>query len=167
MINLDILFTLDEHNYTDDMPLIERFAARAIIIDSSGRIAMQQDRNGEYKLPGGGLEGDESPTEALCREVLEETGMTVIPESIRELGVIIERRRDVYDPAMRYEAYSYCYLCSCAEGLAPTQLTDNEQYHGYRLVWAEYDEIIRENMSHPWSGRDTRLLTLLRRQGII
>lgn len=38
---MEILYTFDKHNYTDDMPVFERFAVRGIII-RDGRIAMRR-----------------------------------------------------------------------------------------------------------------------------
>lgn len=51
-----------------------RLAARGIVIGKDGKIAIFNKSNkNEYKLPGGGLEGEEKPEEAFKREVLEET----------------------------------------------------------------------------------------------
>ena len=48
----------------------------------NGKIALILKARGGYKgkldLPGGGIEHDETPTEALSREVMEEAGLSVI-----------------------------------------------------------------------------------------
>lgn len=41
-----------------------------------------------YKFPGGGIEPGECHEEALVRETLEETGLAVLPESIRAYGYV-------------------------------------------------------------------------------
>ena len=46
-------------------------------MDSGGRILLVREDNGVWELPGGGLEHGEDPRQALAREFLEETGMTV------------------------------------------------------------------------------------------
>ena len=50
----------------------------------------QCSQEGEYKIPGGGQEPGENYEQTLIREVKEETGLYVRPESICELGEIIE-----------------------------------------------------------------------------
>lgn len=55
------------------MPVV---VVSAAIFDDQGRIlCVEQNYGGHHwALPGGGMEGGESPAEALQREVLEETG---------------------------------------------------------------------------------------------
>jgi 8-oxo-dGTP pyrophosphatase MutT (NUDIX family) len=49
-----------------------------VIVDDQGRALLIQRRdNGHWEPPGGVLEADESIPEALYREVLEETGLTI------------------------------------------------------------------------------------------
>ena len=49
-----------------------RRGARGIVVRDDGKIAVFNKANkNEYKLPGGGLEGNETPEEAFKREVLE------------------------------------------------------------------------------------------------
>ena len=49
----------------------------ALIRDSSGAILLQQKSDGSWSLPAGAIEPGESPSEALTREVFEETGFVV------------------------------------------------------------------------------------------
>ena len=59
-------------------PLIAA-GARAIIRDASGAILMQRRGDfGIWGLPAGAMEIGESVYQTLCREVLEETGLTVV-----------------------------------------------------------------------------------------
>lgn len=58
----------------------------AVIVDDAGRVLLQQRTdNGRWGLPGGAIEFGESIVEALHREVMEETGLTV--EIGRLIGV--------------------------------------------------------------------------------
>ena len=78
---MQTIMILDEKNYTENMPVFERFVVRALI-EKDGLFAMQQGKNGEYKIPGGGMDAGESIVQALAREVQEETGLVIIPESM-------------------------------------------------------------------------------------
>lgn len=158
------LFTLDLENYTDDMPLVERYAVRALI-QRDGFWAMQRSNSGEYKIPGGGVENGESYQEALLREVREETGLFVVPDSIREIGEVLEIREDTFQKGTKYIAHSFYYFCEVTEEIAQTSMTENEMEKGYRLEWADIDHIIAKNQEiqkEAWTVRDTQFLKWLR-----
>lgn len=55
---------------------LARTAAYAILL-RDGRMAVMR-RNGKLDLPGGGIEGDETPEEAVVRECREEAGFEVV-----------------------------------------------------------------------------------------
>ncbi len=58
----------------------------AVIQDDEGRLLLQEKSSGEgWSLPAGGIEPGETPQQAIAREVLEETGLTV--RSLDLLGV--------------------------------------------------------------------------------
>lgn len=161
-----ILLTLDSHNYTEDMPVFEKFSTRAVII-RDGKIAVQQGAAGDYKLLGGGVEDGESLHEALIREVREESGLVVIPESIREIGQITERRRDIFKPDEIYVCHSCFYFCDAETQQVSTNLTQSEIERGYRLVWVTPEEFIAGNEpfceSQPWSYRDSEFVKIMPR----
>ena len=60
---------------------------------------------------GGKFEPGESPDECLIREVKEETGLYVRPESICELGEIIELHRDIFEPDKKFICHSLFFYC--------------------------------------------------------
>ena len=84
----------------------------AVIRDRGHRILLQEKRNGEgWSLPAGAIEPGESPEEAICREVLEETGYTVDPTKI--LGVFGgEHFRYMYPNGDQVEYVVVLYLCT-------------------------------------------------------
>ena len=96
-----------------------RSTCKAIVLND-GKILLNKchdEHYGEYySLPGGGQETDEFLTEAIVREVLEETGYTVVPERFVGLGEEI-----CMDPGMRNAYPSYIhkmyhiYLCHLAD----------------------------------------------------
>lgn len=93
---MQILLTLDKKDYEEGMPVFEKYSTRGVII-RDGKIATQHGSAGDYKILGGGVEPGEKLEDALIREVGEESGLIVIPESIRPIGEIVERRRDLFE----------------------------------------------------------------------
>lgn len=61
-------------------------ASRGIVQFPDGDILIfAKERIGQYKLPGGGKEHDETPEQTFVREVYEETGYNV--KNIRKIGI--------------------------------------------------------------------------------
>lgn len=117
----------------------ERFAARAIMIDDSSRIALMHVTNKNYyKLPGGGVDPGESLEEALLRELKEEAGAHSV-EVLSEIGQIVEYREE-----WKRRRIHYCFLVKLIGNLSAPQQTDKEIDHGYEIVWANsIDEVKR------------------------
>ena len=162
------ILVMDEKNYTEDMPVFERVGVRAII-KRDGLLAMQQSATGEYKIPGGGMDPGETIEEALAREVREETGLVVIPESMKELGEILEVRRDIFDENTKYIAHSLHFSCEVEEDLVDTAMTESEQQRGFHLAWADIDTIIKTNealMTEKLQFRDVEFLKWLKAQNM-
>ena len=66
---MNIVAVFDSKNYEDTVSVYEKYTVRGII-RRNGKFAMQCSKEGEYKIPGGGVEQGESYTQALIREVL-------------------------------------------------------------------------------------------------
>lgn len=155
-----LLFELDEKNYSEDMPLLEKYAVRAII-RKGDKFAMQLGSDGEYKIPGGMMEPGESHPEALYREVMEETGLVLDLATQKEIGEVCERRRDMKCDTQVYVCHSLYYLCDITDKTVEPQRTESEILKGYQLSWATLEEILAANHSRqldPWVKRDTLFL---------
>ena len=166
---MELLFTLDSKNYTDDLSVIERFAVRGLIC-KNGLWAMQKSNTGEYKIPGGKIEEGESWHKALHREVLEETGLHVFENSIQEIGEVLEIRRDNFNDKQKYISHSYYYFCEVDDIISDTAMTENEIYHGYQLAWAKLEDIIETNKklcTGNWQNRDLLLMLWLKEHHFI
>jgi len=61
----------------EDLPCTYRVSVKAIVKDQHGSVLLLQEADGQWDLPGGGLEHGENPSDAVAREVAEETGYTV------------------------------------------------------------------------------------------
>ena len=80
------LFEIDLKDYKEKDEIFRRPSARAIILQEDKIALVYSKKEKYYKFPGGGIHDDEDKIEALIREVREEVGMLVIPESIQEFG---------------------------------------------------------------------------------
>ncbi len=135
---------LDSKNYDPDEPRILRKAVRAVIV-KNGRVALVKSlKEGFYKFPGGGIEEGESHIDALCRETLEELGLSVKKDTVKELGRIYEIRRSVGFDGV-FEQENFYYTADVNETVCPQSLTPKEKELGYTLCWAEPKEAFAVN----------------------
>jgi ADP-ribose pyrophosphatase YjhB (NUDIX family) len=135
--------TLDETSIDAQLPTSGRDgyslreAARAVVMDDNNAIALLHvTRDHYYKLPGGGIEGDEDAGEALERELLEEIGTTA--EIVANLGTVQE-----YRYYWNMNQVSYCYLAKQYGKKGTPNYTEEELNEGFEIVWAKnIDEAI-------------------------
>ena len=82
-----------------------RKAARAVIVEHDKILLSHEVKVGQWMIPGGGMEGDETPEECCVREAAEETGLLVKPKSC--FLVINEFYED-------WKFESYYFVCEVA-----------------------------------------------------
>jgi 8-oxo-dGTP diphosphatase len=130
-----------------------REAARAIVVDDDGLIALLHvTRDNYYKLPGGGLEDDEDKIVALDRECQEEIGCDI--EVLQEIGFTTEYWKEDFEKQI-----SYCYLAKLVGEKGTPQLTESEMERGFETVWVPYVEVMRllkETIPTQWEGEYIR-----------
>lgn len=115
----------------------ERRAARALVFDKDGKVALLHATNkGYHKLPGGGIEEGEDIIEALERECLEEIGCHI--SNPKELGVIEEYRN-----GFKMHQTSYCYIADLAGEKGQNHLEEDEAADGFEPEWMALDEAIK------------------------
>ena len=135
------LLTLDMKDYSENDPIRNRHSVRGIII-RNGRIAMAHVlKYGFYKFPGGGSEGCETKIETLVREVREESGLVVKPETAVPYGMVERTQK-----SRRGELYNqdnFYYLCEAEDEIASQKLTESESESGYTLEFVDPKEAIR------------------------
>jgi 8-oxo-dGTP pyrophosphatase MutT (NUDIX family) len=98
-----------------------RPAVSAVIFDRRGRLLLQQRSDGgQWGLPGGSVEIGESVREAVVREVLEETGLTVAAR--RLVGVYSSPSLQLvrYPDGNVWHYVSMCFECSVRSGALQT-----------------------------------------------
>ena len=116
--------------------MVVRKAARALVYDDEGNIALLHvTKHGYYKLPGGGLEGDEKVLEALKRECLEEIGCTIEVDS--EVGEIVE-----YRTKFNVKQHSFCYRAHVIGTKGKPAFTEKELSWGFAIVWVTVEDAI-------------------------
>lgn len=163
---MQTILLLDEKNYDETLPEIRRTAVRGIIFRQD-QLLLVRSSFGEVKLPGGGQEQGEDDAATLIREVLEETGFQVQPDSIRPFGQVVEKRLSRHEPMIWHQINRY-YFCRIAGVQQACQYSENEQRYGMRQVWLPLEEAIRVNRQmvlregcNPWNQRELRVLEML------
>lgn len=96
---------------------------------------------GEVKLPGGGMDSGEDDYQVLVREVKEETGYDVIPESIKPFGEIEEKRLSVYEP-MIWHQINRLYFCDVYPEQGQCEYSENEKEEGFHPVFYTIEEAL-------------------------
>lgn len=141
------LFTIDSKDYDESWEKFYRPSVRGIIFDEEGNIAMIYSQKLHfYKFPGGGTEGDETHVETLAREVKEETGMTLIPESAEEFGEVLRiQKRDDAGKNTIFVQYNYYYFCKVEDEIGEQDLDDKEKALDFILKFVPIQEAINAN----------------------
>ena len=139
------LLLMDEKNYDDLLPELRRTAVRGIV-GVGGKMLFIESKYGELKLPGGGQEEGESDLDTLIREVREETGCNVIPESVRPFGYIEEKRMS-FREEMIFHQFSRLYYCEVERERGECSYSKGERERGFKFVEYTLDEAIEKNRS--------------------
>lgn len=165
-----VLFELDKKDYDPQGSVFCRPSARGIII-KNGKVAMVHSRKYDYyKFPGGGIENNEPKEAALIREVLEETGLNVIWESIKEYGQVHRIQKGTKEDIFVQD--NYYYLCDVEEKVQRQNLDEYEAEEGFILEYISpqfaadknrksmVDEFSREMLE-----REAKVLEILMQEG--
>lgn len=124
--------------------VLERKAARGIILKNNQILLLYTNRYNDYSFPGGGLETDEDLIAGLKRELKEETGAKNI-EVIQEYGYIDEYRPHYKPDFDIIHMLSYFYICRIDDELDEAQLEDYERSNGMESVWIDIHKAISHN----------------------
>ena len=107
-----------------------RTACRGIIIDGNKILLSYETVTGQWMIPGGGLENDETEKECCIREIAEETGRIVeTSECMLEID-------EYYEGQKWINQYFICKVI----GATATKLTQREQEVGMVPKWLTIDE---------------------------
>ena len=137
------LFEIDTKDYDINGTTVSRPSARGIII-KDGKLAMIHSiKYDYYKFPGGGIEKNEQKESALIREVLEETGLDVIPQTIKEYGIVHRIQKGDYEDVFIQD--NYYYLCDVEDNVHEQKLDDYEKEEKFTLEYVSPKQVIDAN----------------------
>jgi 8-oxo-dGTP pyrophosphatase MutT (NUDIX family) len=124
--------------------IIFRNAVRAIIIKDNKILMAHLEKTDEYKFPGGGKEENETPEDALKREVLEEVGYKVkkiegIIGTVTEFDIAKEGMNNTFKMVSEY------YLAEVDDKPAGQNLEDYEKELLFKPCWVEIEKAYKIN----------------------
>lgn len=106
-----------------------RTACRGIVIENSEILLSYERVTGQWMIPGGGLEENESEADCCIREVAEETGILVnASECLLEIDEYYEN----------WKLISKYFICK-VKGTTNTKLTERERNVGMEARWLSID----------------------------
>ena len=167
-----LLFTIDTKDYDPGGTAFVRPSARSIII-AGDRVAMVHSLKYDYyKFPGGGMEPGEDHLAALLRETREESGLTVVPASVRPYGYV--HRVEKGDREDCFVQDNYYYLCEVEREISAQRLDDYEAEERFTLEFVPPETAITVNRTVPHGPkeqtmleREARVLELLMEEGYL
>lgn len=140
------LFTFDFKNYRPDGTVGRRPSVRGVIIRGDKIALVHSKKYDYYKFPGGGIQEGEAHLETLIREVMEEVGLCVVPESVREYGYILRKEKGKIEDLFIQE--NFYYLCDVEDEAVHQRLDDYEAEEEFTLVWTDPRTAIEANRNH-------------------
>lgn len=166
------LFEIDTKDYDINGTTVSRPSARGIII-KDGKLAMIHSiKYDYYKFPGGGIEKNEQKENALIREVLEETGLDVIPQTIKEYGMVHRIQKGDYEDVFIQD--NYYYLCDVEDNVHEQKLDDYEKEEKFTLEYVSPKQVIDANKAcaskeadQIMLERECKVIGILAREGYI
>ena len=163
------LVTLDLKDYNPEWPHSTRPSVRGIILRDGKLALVHCGKFDYYMFPGGGIENGETHEETLIREVKEESGLVVIPETIRAFGSALRLSKSGHLENTVFEQENYYYLCEAQDEIAAPEFDVHEIEEQYSLVFLTPEEAVRRNRTNDhgeenggvWIERETRIMELL------
>lgn len=132
---------IDVHGKT-----VSRTAVRGVILRGRDLLMIHSATVGDYKFPGGGVDEGESHAQALAREVLEESGATLVRIG-REIGAVVEYNHASDEGFDTFKMTSHYFLCDVAQDFGLQRLDDYEAVLGFEPRWISIEEALRVNRS--------------------
>lgn len=152
------LFRMDLKDYDIKLKRFRRPSVRGIIIKDNKVAMVYSNKYDYYKFPGGGIESNEDIITALKREVLEETGLTVIDSSVEEYGSVLRIQKSRVGENEIFEQENFYYLCQTEDSAISQKLDDYELDEGFELQYVYPEHAILVNRMHSHDIYDLMLI---------
>lgn len=147
-----------------------REAARAVVIRDRTLLLVYSPINGDYKFPGGGIGENETPEDALRREVAEECGMN-LTRILHAIGCIVEYAVPMKAAFDVFKMTSSYFLCEVDSTIAAQHLEPYEEELGFQPAWVDIDTAIQTNKAilgaetkrpPAWTAREVFMLEYIK-----
>ena len=174
---MKLLFEIDTKDYPENGSVGRRPSVRGIIIRGGKIVMVHSLKYDYYKFPGGGIEPGETQEQALIREIREEAGLNVMPESIRPFGRVLRRQKGYYEDIFIQE--NYYYFCGAEDTAGEQTLDDYEAEEQFTPELVTAAQAIEANLSHDHGSkngnaqfqvmldRESRVLAMLQEAGLL
>jgi len=101
-----------------------KIGVRGAVFRDDGAILMVREANdGRWSLPGGWADVNQSPREAVEREVFEESGFEV---AARKLAAVYDRSKHPHYPPRPFHVYKVFFICDIVGGAARPSIETTE-----------------------------------------
>lgn len=134
------LFILDFKNYANNLPEIRKISCRGIIVKDK-KLLLVKTPYGEYKFPGGQRNKFENDFDTLSREILNQTGFSIVSSSVREFGEMEEKRKALHENMIWHQIHRF-YFCDINE-IEGDDIVVGEKETTY--YWVTLDDAILNN----------------------
>lgn len=165
------LFEIDLKDYDENAPRFERPSVRGIIFKEDKIALVHSIKYDYFKFPGGGCKKNENHAETLVREVQEETGLVVIPSSIKEFGMVHRIQKGDFGDTFVQD--NYYYFCDVEKEGKSQNLDDYEDEENFTLEFVSIEHALNVNYTHPHGEisnvykmmieRDSKVLEMLQK----
>lgn len=134
----------------DNVPCTYRISLKAAIKDNDGRILLLREKNGDWELPGGGMEHGETVKDALAREIAEETGMKLksIDEKPEAFWTI---QKEVGSPTLKW--FAFLVYAVRASGTFRPDITSDEAEEAQYFTMEEARALQLHDNTKPYFGQ--------------
>ena len=142
---MERLFVVDLKDYDESWERSARPTVRAIV-QCGDKLAMVHNETYDYyEFPGGGIEEQESYHDALIREVKEELGLDIIPETIEEYGSTLRLHSSHKYERTIFEQETFFYKCRAYDTIGSQSLTEKEAAEGFLLAFVSPEDALQQN----------------------